>query len=349
MQATANDVARLLGGQIVGDGAAILSGIAGLVEARTGDLSFLANPKYAVHLPTTQATAVLVASVQPDCRPVQIVVDNPDHAFAKILEAFGPRPSHPPVGVHPTAVIGERVTLGAQVRIGPHVVVSDGCTIGADVIIHANVVLGGDCAVGDGSILYANVSVRERCKIGQRVIVQPGAVIGSDGFGFILINGKHQKSPQVGTVVIEDDVEIGANCCIDRARFGITRVGPGTKLDNLVQIAHNVDIGAHCLIVAQVGIAGSTRLGNYVTLAGQVGIAGHLTLGDQSIVTAQSGVSKSLTPKSVVRGSPARENRAALAQEIAMRHLPETVKTVRALEARLAELERKLAEAGAKA
>ena len=160
MQATANDVARLLGGQIVGDGAAILSGIAGLVEARPGDLSFLANPKYAVHLPTTQATAVLVASVQPDCRPVQIVVDNPDHAFAKILEAFGPRPSHPPVGVHPTAVIGERVTLGAHVRIGPHVVVSDGSVIGADVIIHANVVIGGDCAVGDSSILYANVSIR---------------------------------------------------------------------------------------------------------------------------------------------------------------------------------------------
>jgi UDP-3-O-[3-hydroxymyristoyl] glucosamine N-acyltransferase len=342
MQATANDVAGFLGGRVVGDGAAVLSGIAGLVEAKPGDLSFLANPKYAVHLPETRASAVLVAAEQPDCRPTQIIVANPDHAFNRIIETFGPKPSHPAPGIHPSAVIGERTVIGAGARIGAHVVTGSGCSIGANVVIHPNVVLGADCALGDDSVIYANVAIRERCRLGARVVVQPGAVIGSDGFGFVLLNGKHHKSPQVGVVVIEDDVEIGACCCIDRARFGVTRIGAGTKIDNLVQIAHNVELGAHCLIVAQVGIAGSTRLGNYVTLAGQVGVAGHITLADQTVVTAQSGVSKSTAPKAVLRGSPARENRAALSQEIALRHLPETQQTVRNLEARIADLERRL-------
>lgn len=347
MRITVDDVARFLGGRVVGDGGTLLSGIAGLTEAKPGDLSFLANPKYAVHLPATKAGAVLVAEERGDCPAPQIVVPNPDHAFSLLIETFGPKPVHPAVGIHPTAVVGERVAIGAGARIGAGVVIGEGTVIGANAVIYPNTVVGGGCTLGDDCLLYANVSLRERCRLGHRVVVQPGAVIGSDGFGFVLVGGRHQKSPQVGIVVVEDDVEIGACACIDRARFGVTRIGAGTKIDNLVQVAHNVDVGSHCLLVAQVGIAGSTRLGNYVTLAGQVGLAGHLTIGDQATVTAQSGVSKSVPPKAVVRGSPARDYRAALAQEVGLRHLPRTEERVRQLEQRIAELERRLGSGGA--
>ena len=339
MQIRAQDVAAFLGGSVVGDADTLLSGIAGLNEAKTGDLSFLANPKYGPMLATTQASAVLVAEAREGIRPAQIVVANPDLAFAKLVTAFGPKPIHPAVGVHPTAVIGERVQLGANVRIGPQVVIGDDAVIGDGTVLYPQVVIGAQAQVGADCVLYAHASVRERCRLGSRVILQPGAVIGSDGFGYALQDGKHTKIPQVGIVVVEDDVEIGANTTIDRARFGKTRIGAGTKIDNLVQIAHNVETGSHCIIVAQVGIAGSTRLGNYVTLGGQAGITGHIPIGDQASVTAQSGVSKSIPPKAIMRGSPAQEFKAFQAQEVHLRRLGTTQQTVKSLEQRVAELE----------
>ena len=344
MQFRVSEIAGFLGGSIVGDPETLVSGIAGLTEAKSGDLSFLANPKYVPHLATTQAACVITAEAHPGVRAAQIVVPNPDFAFAKLISAYGPKPAHPAVGIHPTAVIGERVRLGVNPRIGAYVVVGDGCVLGDHVVLYPHTVLGNDCLLGNDCVLFASTVVRERCRLGNRVQLQPGAVIGSDGFGYALVDGKHQKIPQVGIVVIEDDVEIGANTTIDRARFGKTRIGAGTKIDNLVQIAHNVETGSHCLLIAQVGIAGSTHLGNYVTLAGQVGVAGHLTIGDQAMVGGQSGVSKSLPAKAKVRGSPAQDFKAAMATEIASRRLSGTHATVKRLEERVAELERLLTE-----
>ncbi len=335
-------VAAAVGGQLHGDPDVEVTGIAGLAEAKVGDLSFLANPKYAPHLATTQAAAVLVAQATEGIKTVQIVVANPDFAFAQLVARFGPKPLHPPVGIHPTAVIGDQVRLGKDVAIGPYVIIGAGASLGDGCILYGHTSVGGEAQLGEGCILFSHSSVRERCRLGNRVILQPGAVVGSDGFGYALLDGKHQKIPQVGIVVVEDDVEIGANSTIDRARFGRTRIGSGTKIDNLVQVAHNVEIGAHCILVAQVGIAGSTKLGNYVTLGGQAGITGHITIGDQASVTAQSGVSKSVPPKTVVRGSPAQEIRIAQAQEVNVRRLGGALQTVRSLEARIADLEAKM-------
>ncbi len=344
LQFRVKDVAEFLGGTVVGDPEAVVSGIAGLTEAKPGDLCFLANPKYAPHLATTPAAAVIVAEPQTGVKAAQIVVANPDFAFARIMSAYGPKPVHPAPGIHPTAVIGERVRLGAEPRIGAYAVIGDDTVIGDHAVIYPHVVVGAEVTIGTDVVLYAGTVIRERCRLGNRVILQPGVVIGSDGFGYALVDGKHQKIPQVGIVIVDDDVEIGANTTIDRARFGKTRIGAGTKIDNLVQIAHNVETGSHCLLVAQVGIAGSTRLGHYVTLGGQVGVAGHLTIGDQVMAGGQSGVSKNLPAKAKVRGSPAQDFKDALASEIAVRRLGGTQQTVKRLEERIAELERLVQE-----
>jgi UDP-3-O-[3-hydroxymyristoyl] glucosamine N-acyltransferase len=355
MRATVGQLAAAIGGRVVpaqgideaAAAARILTGVAGLGDAGTEDLSFLANPKYQGHLATTRAGCVLIGEARPPLpHAVQVVVANPDFALAQLVSAFGPQPVPPAAGIHPTAVIGERVRIGARPRIGPYAVIGDDCVLGDDCVIHAHVVVAAQVAIGSGSVLYPMSSVRERCVLGQRVILHNGVVVGSDGFGYATVDGVHRKIPQVGGVVIEDDVEIGANTAIDRARFGRTRIGAGTKIDNLVQVAHNVDVGAHSLLVAQCGIAGSTRLGHHATIAGQVGIAGHLVLGDRVTVTAQSGVGKNLPDGIVARGSPAQEYKTQVAQEIAVRKLTDTVARVRQLEARLAELEASLAAKG---
>jgi len=348
MRATIGQLAQATGGRIIpaagqdeaAAAAHVLTSVAGLADAQPGDLSFLANPKYMGLLPTTRAGCVLIGSAQPPlAHAVQVVVANPDHTLAQLVEAFGPKIPHPPVGIHATAVIGERVQLGARCRIGPYAVVGDGCRLGDDVVLHPHSVLGDEVVVGDGSILFPLASVRERCTLGARVILHNGTVIGSDGFGYATIDGVQRKIPQIGIVVIEDDVEIGANCTIDRARFGRTRIGAGSKLDNLVHIAHNVEIGEHGLIAAQSGIAGSTRIGHHLMLGGQTGTAGHLHLGNHVTVTAQSGVGKNLPDGVVMRGSPAQEYKAEMALEVARRKLPEALERLRRLEARLATLE----------
>jgi UDP-3-O-[3-hydroxymyristoyl] glucosamine N-acyltransferase len=350
MRVTVRDIAGVVGGSVVGDADQVITGISSLTEAAAGDISFLANQKYAPYLAETKATAVLVASAQETGRPgpVQIVVANPDYAFATVVATFGPKTVPPPLGVHPTAVVGERVRFGADVAIGAYVVIGDDAHIGDHTVLYPHVYVGNETRIGASCLIYPQVSIRERCRLGDRVIIHSGAVVGSDGFGYSTVEGVHHKIPQVGVVVIEDDVEIGANTAIDRARFGKTAIGKGTKIDNLVQIAHNVEIGRHCFLVSQAGVAGSTRLGNHVTLAGQSGLAGHLTIGDQAVVTGQSGVSKSVPPKMVVRGSPAQEFKTAQATEIAVRRLPNTQAQVKELLARVAELEKRLSQLQAK-
>ncbi len=343
MRVTVRELAAVVQGRVIGDAELAITGFSSLNEAGPGDISFLANPKYVPFLAETRAVAVLVNGEHAAPHLVQVVVANPDFAFAAIVAAFGPKASPPPPGIHPTAVIGEGVTLGLGVAIGAHAVISDGVVIGERTVLYPHVYLGAGTKVGADCLIYPQVTVRERCTLGNRVILHPGVVIGSDGFGYATIEGVHQKIPQIGTVDIEDDVEIGANTAIDRARFDRTRIGKGTKIDNLVQIAHNVEIGAGCMIVSQVGIAGSTKLGRYVTLAGQCGVAGHLTIGDQATVTGQSGVSKNVPPRTVVRGNPARDYKSYQASEIAVRRLPGTQDKVKELTARLALLEARLA------
>ncbi len=354
MRVSVGEIAAMVGGEVIGDRERIVTGISSLQEAKEGDISFLANLRYAPYLNDTRAAAVLLGSRQEAVAargtgPVQIVVANPDYAFARIVSAFGPKTVPPPLGVHPTAIIGERVRLGREVRVGAYVVIGDGVAIGDGTIIHPQVHLGAETTLGPECVVYPNVTIRERITIGARVIIHPGAVIGADGFGYATLQGVHHKIPQVGTVEIEDDVEIGANAAIDRARFGRTRIGKGTKIDNLVQIAHNVEIGVGCLIVAQVGVAGSTRLGNYVVVAGQAGISGHLSIGDQAVITGQAGISKDVPPKAVMRGAPGQDMKTAQSLEIAVRRLPNTMQTVKDLNARIAELERRLNELGGEA
>lgn len=343
MRVTVRDVARLVGGTVQGDESQAITGISSLTEARPGDISFLANPKYESFLSETRATAVLVAAPHPVTNVVQIVVGNPDFAFARVVATYGPKAVPPPPGIHPTAVIGERVRLGRNVAIGPYSVIADGAVVGDNTVLYPHVFLGFESRVGDDCLLYPQVTVRERCTLGSRVILHSGVVIGSDGFGYASVEGVHHKIPQVGIVVIEDDVEIGANSCLDRARFGRTRIGKGTKIDNLVQVAHNVETGHHCILVGQCGVAGSTKIGNHVILSGQCGIGGHLTIGDNAIVTGKAGVSKNIPPHLVVRGTPAQEIKSAQAQEVAVRRLPATQVAVKELLARVAELERRLA------
>jgi len=342
MQVSVREIAELVGGEVRGDLDLTITGISSLTEAKPGDVSFLANPKYAPYLADTRASAILVGEAQNAGSLVQIIVANPDHAFARVVEAYGPRPAPPPPGIHPSAVIGDGVVIGAEVAIGAYCVIADGVHIGANTRIYPHAYLGGDAAVGADCTIYPHATVREGCRLGDRVIVHSGAVIGSDGFGYASVEGVHHKIPQVGIVRVGDDVEIGANTTIDRARFGETVIGSGTKIDNLVQIAHNVTLGDHCIVVAQVGIAGSTAIGKHVTLAGQSGIAGHITIGDRAIVAGQSGISKNVPAGALMQGNPAMEMKANQAKEIAVRRLPKTVTTVRQLEQRVAELEARL-------
>ena len=284
-----------------------ISGVASLQEAREGDITFFGNPRYLAQLRASKASAVIVPSAfNETITPVLLRVENPSAAFAAAVAAFAP--VEPPVtaGVHPSAVVDPSAVLGAGVSIGPLVVIEAGAEIGDGSVIDPSCVIGREVRMGKNCRLYPGAIIRERCILGDRVILQPGAVIGSCGFGYEFKDGLHVKIPQTGIVEIGSDVEIGANTTIDRARFGRTVVGEGSKIDNLVQIAHNVQIGAHSILCSQVGIAGSTRVGSYVTLAGQVGLAGHIEIGDKAVIGAQSGLSKNVPAESMVIGAPAK-------------------------------------------
>lgn len=340
MEFTVQELAALVGGQFASeaDAAQKIRGAAAVADAGEGDVTFFGNAKYLPQLKASKATAALVPQDFVDSIPaIAIRVENPSLAFAQLLEKFAPEPIRFAPGVHPTAVLGQGVTLGENVSIQPYVVVEDGVKIGANTVIGAHGYIGHGARIGEGCHLAPRVTVGARSVVGHRVILHSGVVVGSDGFGYEFSGGKHVKIPQTGIVQIDDDVEIGANVTIDRARFGRTWIQQGTKIDNLVQIAHNVVIGKHCILCAQVGVSGSTRLGNYVTLAGQVGTVGHIEIGDQVIVGAQSGVSKNVPPKEVWFGYPAMPMREAKEQLARIARLPKLAERLKRLEQLLGE------------
>jgi len=337
------EIAELLGGKIVGDGDVVITGVSGIKEAKPGEITFIADSRYAHMLSTTQASAVIVSpEIGRNAGKPLVKCGNPYLAFINLVNVWAADEIPHPTGIHPTAIIGEHVKLGRNVAIHAYAVVEDGVAIGDNTIIYPHTYIGRDSRVGQDTLIYHDVTLRERVSIGNRVIIHSGTRVGSDGFGFTPDGGTHQKVPQIGVVVIEDDVEVGANVTIDRATFGITRIGKGTKIDNLVQIGHNVIIGEHCIIVAQVGVAGSTEIGNGVTLAGQVGVVGHLKIGDNSVVAAKAGVSRSLPPNSRFSGIPAVPHEKWQKMHVSLRKLPELLKRVRTLEKRLAILEAQL-------
>ena len=293
------------GGELVGDPKLKITGAASLAEATSGEISFFANRKYIGLLRKTRASAVFVPLDFAEPLDAACVrVSNPANAFEQVVLRFAPNPITFAQGVHPSAVVGSGVRLGERISVQPHAVIEDGSEVGDDTIIGAGAYIGRETKIGSRCLIYPLVTVRERSLIGSRVIIHSGAVIGADGFGFEMVDGRQQKIQQLGIVQIDDDVEIGANTTVDRARFGRTWIQQGVKIDNLVQIAHNVIIGKNSVIVAQTGISGSTRVGERVTMAGQVGIVGHVEIADGSVIAAQSGVSKSV-PGGVWFGYPA--------------------------------------------
>ncbi len=341
MAKTLKEIAVLVSGEVSGDGNVVITGVAGIEDARQGDITFLSNPKYAPYLERTRASAIIVGKDVPAPGRDIIRVENPSLAFTKCVSFILPQDVKHPEGINPASSVSRSAKLGKNAAVGAFSVIEDGAVIGDNTVVYPNCYIGRNASVGSGCVIYSNVSIREKVRIGDNVIIHCGSVIGSDGYGFVTVEGVHHKIPQVGTVVVEDDVEIGANCAIDRARFDKTVVGRGTKIDNLVHIAHNVVIGRNCLIVAQVGISGSTEIGNNVILAGQVGVVGHVKIGDNSIVMAKSGISKSLPEGSVMYGIPAQPVNEAKRIHAHVNGLPKLHQTIKELKARIEQLEKK--------
>jgi UDP-3-O-[3-hydroxymyristoyl] glucosamine N-acyltransferase len=302
---TLQELAAMSGGEVVGDPALKITGAASLADATPGEISFFSNRKYVGILRKTRASAVFVPlDFSEPISAAQIRVSNPTKAFEQVVIKLAPKRITFAPGLHPSAIVDPSVELGDRVSIQPHVVIESGAKIGNDTVIGAGTYVGHEAVIGSACLIYPRVTIRERTRVGSRVIIHGGAVIGADGFGFEIVDGRQEKIQQLGIVQIDDDVEIGANTTIDRARFGRTWIQEGVKIDNLVQIAHNVVIGKNSIIVAQTGISGSTRVGERVTMAGQVGIVGHIEIADGSVIAAQSGVSKSV-PGGVWFGYPA--------------------------------------------
>ena len=335
---TLRELAERLGCRLDGDGTLEIQRVAAIDDAGPGDLTFLANPKYAQALATTRASAVIARPDVPAGPCAMLRTDEPYLAFARAVGLFAPA-SHPAPGVHPMAAVAADATLGRDVSIGPFVAVGEGARIGDRTIVFPNVTIGPGATIGDDCVIHANVAIRERVTIGHRVILQNGVVVGSDGYGFVpRKDGTHEKIPQVAAVVIEDDVELGANTTVDRPAVGETRIKAGTKIDNLVQIAHGVAVGRNVLMAAQVGIAGSTEIGDDVMFGGQVGVGGHLTIGKGAIAVGQSGVTNSLEPGVTVAGYPAIDSKEWRKASVIFRRLPELKRRIEELEARVAEL-----------
>jgi UDP-3-O-[3-hydroxymyristoyl] glucosamine N-acyltransferase len=333
---TLSELARWIDGDIVRGGLDLsLTGMAALDAAGPHDVSFLGNERYHPQFLETRAAAVIVPRgvTNGPATTALIAVDNPTLAFSTVVRHFAEISRAFTPGVHPMAAVDPTATLDPEkVRIHPGAVIMARATIGDGSEIGPHSVVGEDAVIGADCLLMANTTVRERCLLGDRVILQPGAVIGSDGYGYEFSNGRHVKIDQIGIVEIGNDVEIGANTTIDRARFGKTVIGEGTKIDNLVQIGHNCVIGRHCLIVALTGIAGSTRLGDYVTVAGQSGTVGHITIGDKATLTARSGATTNLPGGEIYAGNPAQPFRDEMKMRAHLRRLPKLIERVKALE-----------------
>jgi len=335
------EIAGIVGGKVVGDGSIEIRGVAGIKEAVDGEITFLANPKYESYLASTKASAVIAAGVNGSFSGAIINIDNPYLAFLKVVRLFDENPLEKyDRGVHPTAIIPDSVKLGKEISIGAYVVLEENVKIGDRTSILPLACVNEGACIGNDCLIYPHVTIREKCEIGDGVIIHSGAVIGSDGFGYAREGEKHHKIPQIGIVRIEDNVEIGANTTIDRATTGVTLIRRGSKLDNLVQIAHNVVIGENSVVAAQAGISGSTELGKNVVLAGQAGLVGHIKVGDGAMVGAQGGVTKSIPAGTSVSGYPAREHSFARKICAATARLPYLLKEFRNLQSRVDALEK---------
>jgi UDP-3-O-[3-hydroxymyristoyl] glucosamine N-acyltransferase len=300
------EIAELVGGELVGEADVVITGVAGIKEAKAGDITFVSNLKYFPFLEKTQASAVITPPETIFPKKPLVRTSNPSQAMTKVISHFFPPLAFKTPGIHATAVIEKEVVLGEKISIGPHVVIEQGCRIGNHSVLEANAFVGAGSVLGEHVWIHPNVTIYEGTSLGDRVIIHSGTVIGGDGFGYETVEGKHRKIPHTGGVVIEEDVEIGSNVSIDRGRFKETWIQKGTKIDNLVQIAHNVVVGPDCLLVSQSGISGSVELGKNVVIAGQAGLVGHISIGDNVIIGAGSGVTKSIPPNTVVLGGPAR-------------------------------------------
>ena len=324
------EIASALGARLEnGSPDTIVTGVAGIEQAGPGQITFLANAKYAAAAKKTQAAAIIVSEDFPAVSTAMLRTRDPYWAFARSIELFYEAPRYPP-GVHPTAVIHSSAKIGVNSHIGPYVVIDEGVEIGNQAVLLAHVVIYRAAKIGDNFFAHAHAVVREHCRLGDHVTLQNGAVIGSDGFGFAKDNAGHwRKILQSGPAVLEDDVEVQANACVDRASVGETHVARGTKIDNLVQVGHGSSVGQDTLLCAQVGLAGSTAVGNRVILAGQVGVAGHCRIGDGALATAQTGIPSDVPPGQIVSGYPAIENKRWLKCAAIFARLPEIAKVIR--------------------
>ncbi|GMU23676.1 MAG: UDP-3-O-acylglucosamine N-acyltransferase [Phycisphaerae bacterium] len=333
------EIAKWVDGIVRGDASTRIGGVAGVQEAEPAHITWLAHDKYGPLLRSCKAGAVLVPEHFGETPMPAVLCRDPALAIMTVLEKFAPPVPRPAAGVHPTACVAASAQLGKGAAIGPYAVIGEHARIGDRTVVHANVFLGEQTAIGADCELWPGVVIRERCTLGNRVVIHPNSVVGADGYGYQYIQGRHAKIPQIGTVCIEDDVEIGANCCIDRAKCGVTQVGRGTKIDNLVQVAHNVRIGPDCLIVAQTGIAGSARLGRLVVLGGQVGVRDHVTLNDGVQAAACAGISKDVPAGTTVIGSPAVEHEQFIRERAKIRRLPHMAEQLADLLKRVERLE----------
>jgi len=339
MRYTAAEVAKHVQGEVVGDGSIELTGFSAADNCKPGDLTFAENATYFALAEESAASAILVGNGFTSAKKVLIRVPNARVAFATVLPLFVPPPKFAP-GTHASAIVACSAQVDPSAHIGPHCVIGELARIGARTVLEGGNHVGANCQLGEDVHLFPGVTLYPRTQLGNRVNIHAGTVIGSDGFGYVLHKGFHRKVPQIGNVIIHDDVEIGANVTIDRGALGSTIIRKGAKIDNLVQIAHNVVVGEHCIIVSQAGIAGSTKLGEHVTLAGQVGVAGHLNIGPHAVVAAQAGVMNHIPDGEKWFGSPARPDRQMKRIYIAMQQLPELLQRVAELEKRLEDVTR---------
>ncbi len=339
MKKTVQELAEFLGGTVIGNGDTVIEDVKGLAEAGQQDISFAVDP-YTEYLPQVHAGAVIVEKEVPAGDNTLVVVENPRLAFSQLLVLFHPRQSvasgiHETAIIDDSAVIGENTAVMAYAVIGKHVKIGNHCTI------YPSVFIGDNVTIGDNTTIYPGAVIHENCVLGQRDVIRAHAVIGGEGFGFATENGKHTRIPQIGNVEIGDDVEIGACTCIDNATLGSTKVARGTKVDNLVHLGHNVEIGEDCFIIAQTGIAGSTKAGNHVIFAGQTGCTGHITIGDNAVFAGKTGITGNIKGGQIYAGFPARPHMEWSRTQVYLKHLPEMAKTIKTLEKKIAELEKK--------
>ena len=339
----AADLAKVCAAKLEGDANLEITNVATLEKAQRADVVFVTSNEYLPQLEKSRAGAAIMKGGMAAPQGMTVLrAEDPDLAFSKAINALRGPALRPPPGISEHAVVGKRPPIGEGATIGPYCVLGDGVRLGKNVLLHPHVVLGDEVEIGDDTVIYPHVTILERCKIGKKCTLHPGVVIGADGFGFHFVGGKFEKAPQRGIVQLEDEVEVGANTTIDRARFDVTLVKRGSKIDNLVQIAHNCQIGQNVIIAGQCGLSGSVTLKDYVMLAGGVGIADHITIGMGTKVGAGSGIMKDVAPGKTVVGFPADDGRQYMKREAAVRRLPDTMEKIREMEKRLRELEAKV-------